>query len=63
MRRWRQFRVVACGVVLYVLIVALTGVIGRSYALGKADDLLKFAVADFQETVDDVLNYILSYVA
>ena len=63
MRRWRYSRLVTCVVAFYVLIVALAGVIGRGYAFGKADDLLKFAVEDFQETVDDNLNYILSYAA
>lgn len=63
MRKWSYFRLVACGAVFYVLIVALAGVIGRSYAFAKADDLLKFAVEDFHETVDDMLNYILSYAA
>ena len=64
MRRWRYSRLVACGVLAYALLVAIAGFIGRSYALGKADDLLKFAVEDLQETVGDwFVSYMLSYVA
>ena len=64
MRRWRFSRLVVCGVAFYVLLVALASFIGRSYALGKADDLLKFATADIQETVGDwLISYMLSYAA
>lgn len=53
----------ACGAAVYILLVALASFIGRSYAFGKVDDLLKFAVRDFTETLDDTLNYILSFAA
>lgn len=64
MRRWRSSWFVACGVAFYVLLVAFAGVIGRIYALGKAEDLLKFAAEDIKLTVKDwFLNYMLSYAA
>ena len=63
MRKWGGGRFLACGVVFYVLVVALVSVIGWGYAVGKADALLESAVEDFNETTDDSLNYILSFVA
>ena len=63
MRRNWYFRVLACGAAIYVLLVALASFIGGRYAIGKGDDLLKFAAEDFAETLDDTLNYILSFAA
>lgn len=63
MRKWQYFRILACGVAVYILLVALASFIGRNYVFGKADKLLEFAVEDFKSTLDDTLNYILSFAA
>ena len=63
MRKWRYSRFLACGVAVYVLLVAFASFVGRNYVLDKVDDLLKFAIEDFKDTADDALDYILSFAA
>ena len=63
MRKWRYYRILACGVAVYVLLVAFASFIGRNYVFSKVDNLLEFAIKDFRETSDDSLNYILSFAA
>ena len=63
MRKWRYYRILACGVAVYVLLVAFASFIGRNHVFSKVDNLLEFAIKDFRETSDDSLNYILSFAA